>query len=180
MTPIERLIELEKRIDDVDAWLREGGNGDIAVLLHDLRAALTATLAHGRPQEEPGLQARLRQDIAVLDTGHASWAMQREAAQDIRDVLEAEAPLQGPDEQAEHGGCDWPDAVAERLIVVTQARDRLQTELTVTDELLADRQRVLDAIPECPAHGACVPHALAWIAQAKTALLSLVAPEPET
>ena len=39
--------------------------------------------------------------------------------------------------------------------------------LKVTDSILNERQRLLDAIPECPAHGACVPHALEWIEKAK-------------
>lgn len=46
----------------------------------------------------------------------------------------------------------------------------LAEELAVTDALLAERQRVLDAIPECPVHGACVPHALEWIEEAKRAM----------
>lgn len=50
------------------------------------------------------------------------------------------------------------------------ALSALRKELDVTDELLADRQRVLDAIPECPAHGPCVPHALEWIERAKVAM----------
>lgn len=45
----------------------------------------------------------------------------------------------------------------------------LEQELQVTEALLAERQKLLDAIPECPAHGACVPHALEWIEAAKRA-----------
>lgn len=42
--------------------------------------------------------------------------------------------------------------------------DAIRKELEVTEQLLNERQRVLDAIPECPGHGRnCVPHALAWI-----------------
>ena len=38
-----------------------------------------------------------------------------------------------------------------------------------TSGLLEQRQRVLNAIPDCPTHGAnCVPHAIEWIHQAKT------------
>lgn len=44
---------------------------------------------------------------------------------------------------------------------------RLTQELKVTDELLTDRQRVLDAVPPCPVHGSCVPHAVTWIEHAK-------------
>lgn len=40
----------------------------------------------------------------------------------------------------------------------------LAKELKVTEELLNERQRVLDAVPECPVHGGnCVPHAIEWI-----------------
>lgn len=48
-----------------------------------------------------------------------------------------------------------------------QRLGQLEAELRVTDELLAARQGVLDAIPECPRHGSCVPHALDWIKQAE-------------
>lgn len=43
----------------------------------------------------------------------------------------------------------------------------LKKELEVTESLLKDRQRVLDAIPECKSHGSCVPHALDWIKEMK-------------
>jgi hypothetical protein len=40
----------------------------------------------------------------------------------------------------------------------------LEAELAVTNKLLAERNRVMEAIPECPEHGSqCVPHALEWI-----------------
>jgi len=41
---------------------------------------------------------------------------------------------------------------------------RLHEALGVTDKILAERQRVLEAIPQCEEHGFCVPHALEWIA----------------
>ena len=44
----------------------------------------------------------------------------------------------------------------------------LRSELNVTEELLNDRQRLLDAIPECEPHGKCVPHALEWIEKMKS------------
>lgn len=43
----------------------------------------------------------------------------------------------------------------------------LRQELEVTDRLLQERDRLLRAIPECPVHGACVPHALEWVKRAK-------------
>ena len=53
---------------------------------------------------------------------------------------------------------------------LSAARERivqLEAELKVTEQLLEARQEVLKAIPECPAHGECVPHALEWIEQSK-------------
>lgn len=44
----------------------------------------------------------------------------------------------------------------------------LRKELEVTDNLLEERQRVLDTIPECKSHGSCVPHAIEWIEDMKT------------
>ena len=45
----------------------------------------------------------------------------------------------------------------------------LKEELLVAEKLLEQRQRVLNAIPDCPTHGAnCVPHAVEWVHQAKT------------
>jgi len=45
----------------------------------------------------------------------------------------------------------------------------LEAELRVSDELLKDRTNLLKIIPECEAHGdQCVPHAMEWIAKAKT------------
>ena len=53
-------------------------------------------------------------------------------------------------------------------ILTTQIAD-LKKELIVTEEILKDRTRILEAIPECCAHGnQCVPHALEWIEKAKT------------
>lgn len=41
-------------------------------------------------------------------------------------------------------------------------------EIRVSDLLLAERQKLLDAIPECPDHGGnCIPHALEWIENIK-------------
>lgn len=42
--------------------------------------------------------------------------------------------------------------------------DDLLILLNTNERLLAERQKVLDAIPECEAHGGnCVPHAIEWI-----------------
>ena len=39
-------------------------------------------------------------------------------------------------------------------------------ELDVTNKLLEERNRLLNAIPECPEHGAqCVPHGIEYLAK---------------
>ena len=48
----------------------------------------------------------------------------------------------------------------------------LEKELDVTESLLNERQRILDAIPECEAHGKCVPHALDWVEMKKSKIYS--------
>ena len=45
---------------------------------------------------------------------------------------------------------------------------QLEEEMEVMEKLLAERNRVMHAIPACKAHGdQCVPHALEWIAKRK-------------
>jgi hypothetical protein len=54
--------------------------------------------------------------------------------------------------------------------------DALREELDVTNKLLAERERALKAIPECPEHGpCCVPYALEWIGRARAAMEALPA-----
>ena len=48
--------------------------------------------------------------------------------------------------------------------------DTLKEDLKTTNLLFLERQRLLDAIPECPVHGKCVPYALEWISAAKNKL----------
>lgn len=60
------------------------------------------------------------------------------------------------DEQAESGE-------AARLRTELDAAKR---EIAVDDQLLADRQRILDACP-CPVHGSCIPYVLEQIARLK-------------
>lgn len=55
-------------------------------------------------------------------------------------------------------------------IVTDQSRTvaQIEEELAVTDKLLRERDRVMEAIPPCPIHGnQCVPYALAWIEEQK-------------
>lgn len=40
----------------------------------------------------------------------------------------------------------------------------LEQEVAVDDKLLAERDRLLEAIPACDAHGdKCIPHAIEWV-----------------
>lgn len=57
---------------------------------------------------------------------------------------------------------------AKKLKQVLDVVSELEKEIKVTDDLLADRQRLLDAIPECEVHGKCIPHALEWIEKMKS------------
>ncbi len=44
----------------------------------------------------------------------------------------------------------------------------LKAEIAVGDTNYENLRKVIDAIPECPAHGGgCIPHALEWIAKVK-------------
>jgi len=57
----------------------------------------------------------------------------------------------------------------EKIEAMEKRVAELKEELLVAEKLLEQRQRVLNAIPDCPTHGAnCVPHAIEWIHQAKT------------
>lgn len=45
--------------------------------------------------------------------------------------------------------------------------ESLVREMRITEDLVTMYKRVLDSVPECPAHGACVPHAIKWIESRK-------------
>jgi hypothetical protein len=51
--------------------------------------------------------------------------------------------------------------------------DGLKREIATDEALLTERDRLLAAIPECEAHGPCVPHAIEWIQQVKEQLADL-------
>ena len=46
---------------------------------------------------------------------------------------------------------------------------KVQEELETTDKLLEECYKVIDEIPECPAHGKrCLSHAKEWIRRVRT------------
>lgn len=47
---------------------------------------------------------------------------------------------------------------------------KLEEEIKVGDYLIQRYRSVLQAIPECPEHGECIPWALEWIEKAKAAM----------
>lgn len=57
---------------------------------------------------------------------------------------------------------------AEKEILLQEIQSHMKTkkELAVTNTLLVERQKVLDAVPKCPKYGECVPFAVAWIQEA--------------
>lgn len=46
---------------------------------------------------------------------------------------------------------------------VQRENNGLRAELEITNKLLDERNRLLDAIPKCNVHGACIPHAIEWV-----------------
>ena len=62
----------------------------------------------------------------------------------------------------------WPFNGGQGPAMVAFAIHQLREELRVTDQLLAERDRLLKAIPECPSHGdGCVPSAIEWVERQK-------------
>jgi hypothetical protein len=39
----------------------------------------------------------------------------------------------------------------------------LLEEISTADKVIAERDRLIRAIPACPVHGQCVPHAIEWV-----------------
>lgn len=48
-------------------------------------------------------------------------------------------------------------------------------EIDVADKIIAERNRLLDAIPACPVHGQCVPHAIEWVEKSMLVMRELKA-----
>jgi hypothetical protein len=59
---------------------------------------------------------------------------------------------------------DIEEAVGDAMAKAIELREHVE----VDEKLLADLERLLESIPECPAHGRCIPHAIEWVEQHKT------------
>lgn len=70
----------------------------------------------------------------------------------------------------------YADSLAAQLEAERAKVAELEREVALDDQLLADRQRILDSCP-CPVHGACIPHVLETLAKSKAAEEKLRAAE---
>lgn len=61
------------------------------------------------------------------------------------------------------------DRLYEHRLELEQEIAELKAEIATDERLLEGRETLLDAIPECPLHGPCIPHALDWIKGVKAA-----------
>jgi hypothetical protein len=145
-------------------------NGDVYLAL--VRSGYSQHEAHEIASMVESMQCQ-RHDCEVM----------RDELQELRAVHEPKAECsrcRGSGEvkamTQEHGPDDYefdaecPDCkgvgVVDRATVPPSA---LQQELAVTNKLLDERNRLLDAIPECPQHGRqCVPHAIEWVQKRAT------------
>ncbi len=63
-------------------------------------------------------------------------------------------------EWIESSRCDWARLASRRKAEI----ESLESQIYILEKLLNERNRVIDAIPECPVHGPqCIPHALEWL-----------------
>ena len=68
---------------------------------------------------------------------------------------------------------DYDSIKAAQAIVIE--RDQLKAVIEIHNKIIAERNRLLDAIPACPVHGQCVPHAIEWVEKALLVMRELKA-----
>ena len=59
------------------------------------------------------------------------------------------------------------------VLALIEEIERLTEEVKLDDKIIAERNRLLDTIPQCAAHGQCVPYAIQWVKDAQTDLAVL-------
>lgn len=86
--------------------------------------------------------------------------MSDDAPQPIRQLSELEIDnlIEAHRDDAIHG--------IEDHFEVHSALSQMRHEIRISDQLIAERDRILDALP-CPIHGRCVPFVLEWIERKK-------------
>ena len=124
-------------------------------------------LFHTEEDAQAGLQlarteheAREKHKLESKDKPHKSWAFH----------------VQYHRSQVERAKKDLAYATAKLSVAQAKSRtpeegedrcekcEKLKEELRVTEEILTERNRLLEAIPECSVHGKqCVPHAIQWV-----------------
>lgn len=65
-------------------------------------------------------------------------------------------------------GLDTPELDGKEVLA-------LLDEIETGDKIIIERNRLLDAIPACPVHGQCVPHAIEWVEKAMLMMRELKA-----
>lgn len=150
-------IEETRQVEMLERWRSE-----LFVAITGLDAAIAAQPPRSedvQKEQEPvsrrdGLRTGERQDPHVNPNEPASASLDRLRAF-VREKQSGAC-------RAMSCGFDCPCLLcdADR---VERHLDVLREDLSVTERLLTERQRVLDAIPSCEQHGPCVPHALEWV-----------------
>lgn len=115
-----------------------------------------ATRAGGDPEERARVALAYEREH---DGGPDPVETARAELQGARDALDA--ALQAGEEAHDEIARERREAFAGMWLAVGYC--------ALVDILIADRDRVLDALP-CPAHGRCVPHALEEIARLRGAV----------
>jgi len=57
----------------------------------------------------------------------------------------------------------YDECEPEDILALIAANEQLAEEVELDNRIIAERDRLLNAIPECAAHGQCVPFAIQWV-----------------
>ncbi|AGA72958.1 MULTISPECIES: ead/Ea22-like family protein [Pseudomonas] len=78
-----------------------------------------------------------------------------------------------PDGKGAHNAEFAAAASPATILALLAEIERLTEEVALDDKIIAERDRLVDAIPQCAAHGQCVPYAIQWVKDAQTDLAVL-------
>lgn len=79
-------------------------------------------------------------------------------------AIRARGTLLADAAQSNYDGLVTPESVLE-----------LACALETYDKLITERDRLVNAIPACPIHGPCIPHAIEWVEKAVLVMRELKA-----
>jgi len=136
--------------------------------------ANTVVILH-TDQREMGLQADLMRQVCNDNLA----AKDREIAELKQGNLDTKTKISKLG-KAFYGKCLAVDETHRKLVERSQSLNKtlneiaeLKREIELDNERIADLKRVIDAVPECNAHGECVPNAVQWIQNAKKEIVEL-------